>query len=335
MTDDVAVFTEIGPWWNAQRGPMTSPFLRSEWFETWAKTRLRSDEHLYVVLVNDGSRIRAAIPLIKKGLRLRSMSDGSSEVFDLVYEPDPEAVEVLIQSLGRETHVVLDRVEGSSPLVSRVAGHPGWKVQRTLGSPYLDMERSIEDIEESLGRNLRRNLRRAMRRLEGMGEVRILPAVTEDISGTLARAYELESRGWKGERGRSVLDDPQREAFFTSMAHRAAELGWLRLGTLEVDQKLVSYNYDLEYDGRMFGILTSYDETIDPRSSPGSVLFWACIEDEVARGIRSYEMGGDAANEWKMMWTDLTRERVDIAGFGSSLRGRVADRMASLKRRMR
>lgn len=331
IADDPRIFSDLAAWWNAQSGPSETPFLRTEWFHTWATTRLLPDEQLHVLIALDEDEPVAALPLVKRGMKVRALSDGVSDVFDIVQSGGSGTPE-LLRRLGRETHLLLDRVDSSSPLVDAVEREPGWSVQRRLESPYVDLSGGVDALTERIGRNLKKNLRRGMRRLESLGEMDVKTNVTEDIAQVLDEAFDLEARGWKGRQGSAVVNEVRKLEFFRTFGQLAAERGWLRLAVARLDGQMVAFNYDIEFGNRLYGVLTSYDETLDPRSSLGSVLMWDVLAEAARRGVESYEMGGDATNDWKMMWTATTRPRVDIVGFGSDLTGTIARTAARTKR---
>jgi len=334
IADDPEILIDLAPWWNAQSGPSESPFLRSEWFHTWAATRLLPDERLHVLIALDGDEPVAALPLVKRGMRARALSDGVSDAFDIVQSGE-SGTPVLLEKLGRETHLLLDRVDSSSPLVDAVEREPGWRVQRRLESPYIDLTGGWDTLTERMGRNLKKNLRRGVRRLESLGELSIETMAYTNITQVLDEAFDLEARGWKGRQGTAVADDERKLEFFRTFGDLAAGRGWLRLAVARLDGQMVAFNYDIEFGSRMYGILTSYDETLDPRCSLGSVLMSEVLEEAVSRGVESYEMGGDSSNEWKMMWTSKTRPRVDIVGFGSDLTGTIARTIVRTRRSLK
>lgn len=327
------VFDRLSEWWNSQQGPQWSPFLRSEWFKVWARTRLSDRDELEVFVVRDGSAPRAALPMVRRGARLVSLSSGVSNVFDIVHEGDLEAVDVILGALQRETRVLFDRVDGRSPLAAAVPHFPRWQIQRHLLSPYVDLSAGIEPILGDVSKSLTRNIRRGLGRLEAVGTVEVVPRVSSsELAQRLDEAIALEASGWKGAAGVAVANSPGKVRFFRLITDVAEEHDWLRLAVLTVDGRVVGFNYDLEYNGRLFGLFTSYDETMDSRSSIGAVLFSKLLEHAVERGVKSYDMGGDSSNEWKMMWTAQTRDRVDITGFGSNPFGRLASGFSRSRR---
>ena len=139
---------------------------------------------------------------------------------------------------------------------------------------------------------------------------------------TLADGLALEAAGWKGESGHAVIDSPRRLRFFTELADVAEANDWLRLGALYLDGRMIAFNYDLEYAGRMVGLLTAYDETLPRRCSPGNVLLLRTLEAAERRGVTAYELGSVGGRKaGKLQWSSTTSPRVYVRGFGPERQG--------------
>jgi hypothetical protein len=82
--------------------PGKSVFLRSEWFKTLAGTILDPADQLEVIVVYDGSDPVATLPMYRSGRKLRSLTELSTESFDLIHGGDLRPVERLISHLDRQ-----------------------------------------------------------------------------------------------------------------------------------------------------------------------------------------------------------------------------------------
>lgn len=331
---DSGVFDELHDWWNSLSGPRTSPFLTAEWFGTWARTRLGDNEQPYVPVVYDGQDPVAAIALVKNGLRFRSMADGSTDAFDMVRVDGDAGVDALLGHLTKLTRITFDRLDGASPLLGPTETSERWSVQRHIKTPFVDLSRGLEPVWERLGSKKRTSIRRAHKALEEIGDIDALTSIQPpELTAVLNEAFELESRGWKGSANVAVSSDSGKLRFYTEFAHIAHRLGWLHISRLMVGSQLAAWEYNLEYQGHMYGVLKSYDETLPSRTSPGTVLFTKSMEAAVDRGDISFALGGDDSTPWKTAWTAESRERADVSGFGSSPTGRTA-RVASSARQV-
>jgi CelD/BcsL family acetyltransferase involved in cellulose biosynthesis len=333
--NDPGVFDDLRDWWNSQPGPRASPFLRTEWFQTWASTRFDENEELYVPVVMDGTDPLAAVALSRKGPRFRSLADGSSDLFDIVHDGSGTGIDLLRSHVTKLTRVTLDRVDSRSTLADIARSSTRWSVQRLIRSPWIDLSEGLDPVWRQLGSKKRATIRRADRALQSVGEVDVVEALdATNLDEVLKEAFDLEARGWKGTAQVAVNSNPGKLQFSTRFAHVALDLGWLRIHRLRVGGRLAAWEYDLEYKGQMYGILKSYDETLPNHCSPGTFLFSKALEAAVDRGVVGFALGGDDSTPWKTNWTPNTRERVDIAGFGSNLSGRAALVASKTKRKV-
>jgi CelD/BcsL family acetyltransferase involved in cellulose biosynthesis len=311
---DLAVFDDLAPWWDACPGPRSIPFLRSEWFRLWSQAFLPHDAELEVVLWRRGGNVIAALPLSRSGMRRSSLANAHSEVFDLIAEPDASLAPAVGQWFARRPVVRLFRLEGGS-VIRPAPSEPHWRVDRVSESPYIDLSSGLDVVEQGLGRKLRKNLERGERGLAGTGEVVYLDNADDAFPDAVHRCLKLEAAGWKGETGSAVLSRRDTTRFYGELVELARDRGWLRLCVLLVAERLAAFELDLDVGGRRFCLKTSFDESLG-RFSPGKVLQLRALRAAHARGLTSYEIGGEA-EAWKMDWTSTTRTRVNALSFAS------------------
>jgi CelD/BcsL family acetyltransferase involved in cellulose biosynthesis len=66
---------------------------------------------------------------------------------------------------------------------------------------------------------------------------------------------------------------------------------------------MIAFNYDLEYAGRMVGLLTACDEALPRRCSPGNVLLLRTLQAAERRGVTAYELGSVGGRKsGKLQW---------------------------------
>lgn len=340
IRDDPAVFAELASWWNQQTGPEQVIVLRSEWFLAMAQAILEPTQGLRVWVIRDGDDPVAALPLFQTGTRLRSLTELSTEAFDVVGASEQRIIDHLVSGLSRRTYVRLEALLGDSPLVAALESLPRWRVDHRTQLAYIPVAERAEDVLAGLSKKLRSNLRRGQRALESLGKVRaVAHPAPEDVESVLAEGLALEAAGWKGQAGLAVRDSDKRLRFFMDLASVAEKNGWLRLSAMYLDERMIAFNYDLEYRGQMTGLLTTYEEELDRRCSPGHVLVLRVLEEAAKRGVQSYELGGiGGRNAWKLVWTNATSPRAYMIGFGSNPQGQLAHaawRSRTAYRRMR
>lgn len=329
---DPSVFDEFGKWWNRQPGPAISPFLRAEWFALWNAAFVPKGSRLEVVAFEVDGDLVAVLPLVRSGLRRASMANSHTESFDLIGDPDPDSVAVVRRWLERRPMTRLYRLDGSSCLIPD-RDDPGWVSDRHMQAPYLDLVADTEVLFSNLGRTLRGDLRRRERRLTEVGELVYLDDATAVFDDALERCLQLEARGWKGETGTAIISQPETEAFYRGLSEIATERGWLRLCALLVEDRLIAFQYNLDFGGRRYLLKSGFDEEM-AAYSPGKVIQWRVLEAAASSGLSSYEFGGEA-DDWKMRWTDTLRPRINAIQFGQTGPGAFPGRLLRLAARRR
>ncbi|MBW3625000.1 MAG: GNAT family N-acetyltransferase [Armatimonadetes bacterium] len=91
------------------------------------------------------------------------------------------------------------------------------------------------------------------------------------LKDALAEFYRVEGSGWKGEQGTSIDSDPRTQAFFTELAHAAAENGWLRLYLLYCEDRCIAAQFALCYRQILYLVKFGYDAEWSA-FSPGTLL---------------------------------------------------------------
>ena len=124
-----------------------------------------------------------------------------------------------------------------------------WK---SSDSPYLELSGTWDSYWASLSAKFRSNVRNRLTRLTQIGEpaLEILSDRTAIASGC-ADAWRLEASGWKDQEGTSIGSDAAVQTFYTLLAERAAECGWLRLLFLTSGGRRIAVSYSALYDDRL------------------------------------------------------------------------------------
>jgi CelD/BcsL family acetyltransferase involved in cellulose biosynthesis len=312
---DPGLFQELAHWWNSCPGPLSTPFLRSEWFGTWVDAFMPDRSKLEVVVWSDRGVPVAALPLSRSGMRRSALANSHTEVFDVVANPDEDTAEAVRRWLAGRPVTRLFRLDGGSRLVP-VGQDPNWHVDRRDGAPFTDLEGGPEAALSVVGRGVLKNLRRLGRRLEELGEVVYLDNADGLVPDVVEKCMRLEASGWKGRERTAMSSRPDSARFYASLIDLARDQGWLRICALLVAERLAAFEFDLDYSGRRFSLKAGYDEDLS-RLSPGKVLQLRVIEAAASQGLSSYEFGG-VAEPWKMDWAHGVRPRLNVLRFGAS-----------------
>jgi CelD/BcsL family acetyltransferase involved in cellulose biosynthesis len=111
------------------------------------------------------------------------------------------------------------------------------------------------------------------------------------------------------------------QKFYTLLAERAADRGWLRLLFLTVARKRIAVSYSAISDGRLYLLKTGHDREFHT-CSPFKLLTYFAAQDGYARGLREIDFLGDT-EAWKQEWTPAARAHDWLFVFSHSRRARL------------
>jgi CelD/BcsL family acetyltransferase involved in cellulose biosynthesis len=180
----------------------------------------------------------------------------------------------------------------------------GGAVGHIAATPFVfDCERPFPDLMDRLSRHFRKQLRNYGNRLAKLSDVRFESTTVETPSAPAFDAFlEVEASGWKGEAGTgsAVRLDPERLAFYRSLATRFEDGEGCEINTLSAEGRCIAAEFCMR-TGRQYACLKiGYDEDF-ARVSPGHLLHVRTLERCCGdSGISRYDQLSDAA--WLASW---------------------------------
>jgi CelD/BcsL family acetyltransferase involved in cellulose biosynthesis len=214
-------------------------------------------------------------------------------------------------------------------LVDQLRGGDGWAdllgdaVLRHEAAPILRWKTGWEEFVSSRSANLREQIRRRERRLGREYRVRFRLLDDPDLLG---RDLDTLFRLHRAVRPRSDFGP---ESFHRDFAARALERGWLRLWTLELDDRPAAAWYGFRFGG----VETYYQAGRDPSLdglSVGFVLLMQTIRAALNDGVREYRFGRGAESYKYRLATD--DPGVDTIAVGWGVTGAALVRAARAAR---
>jgi CelD/BcsL family acetyltransferase involved in cellulose biosynthesis len=350
LVRDYDSFVALEHEWNdaVERAQMPHPFLRHEWVRTWwdsfASPRFarsgNAGTELHVIVVRDQEHIVGIAPLMREhavvyGLPVRRLAlianDHTPRTDFLVAGDESEIYRAIWNSLAGMMDqwdvlqlTQLPRTSRTIPAMSSLMSAEQLRsgTWKSCDSPYLELAGTWETYWASLSAKFRSNLRNRLTRLNHIGTpaLEILSDKTA-IAAALDDAWRLEASGWKDQEGTSIASDPAVESFYTLLAERAAECGWLRLLFLTVGGKRIAVSYSAVHDGRLFLLKTGHDREFHA-CSPFKLLTYLATQEAYARGLREIDFLGDT-EPWKQEWTSAVRGHDWLFIFSNSRRARL------------
>jgi CelD/BcsL family acetyltransferase involved in cellulose biosynthesis len=242
-----------------------------------------------------------------------------SEPWD-VLAASTEAADELAAKLAREGRAVyIPRIpEGSPALAALLAAYRGRglvRVAQTDAYPTLALDESWRAPDGKFNAGRRSDFRRARRHAEKHGAVafEVLSPTPAELPALIEEAWQVEAKGWKGERGSALTKDTGRGEFFRRVAFAAARSGTLRLAFMRIGGKAVAMQLAIEADGRLWLFKIGYDEAY-AKASPGQQLMMEVVRWAAAKGLRAVEFLGQR-EPWTDQWTQQLTRCVSVRAY--------------------
>jgi len=338
---DYDSFVALEHEWNdaVDRASLPHPFLRHEWMRTWWDS-FQGGRQLHIMLARKGDRIVGIAPLMREsavvyGLpvrRLALMANDHTPRTDFVVAGDEnEIYRAIWNSLAGDIDqwdvlqlTQLPHTSRTIPAMSQLASSEQLPIGtwKSTDSPFLELAGTWESYWASLPAKFRSNVRNRLTRLNQIDTPALeVLSETAAISAALDDAWRLEASGWKDKEGTSITSDPAVQRFYTLLAERAVERGWLRLLFLTSGGRRIAVSYSALYDGRLFLVKTGHDREFHA-CSPFKVLTYLATQEAYAQGLREIDFLGDS-EPWKHEWTPTVRGHDWLFIFSNSRRARL------------
>ena len=325
IISDPDSFAGLEPLWNRllEEAGIDYPFLTHLWVHTWWEC-FGAGKKLHVLLVKDGSEVIAIAPLMLTRRKFYSVPLRCLEFIANVHTPrfdfivirrPAEVYRAIWASLAHQKKLwdvlLLCQVPADSPTleeISRLAGEENlhWGQWRSADSPYLPIRESWDNYFKQLHSKHRANVRRRLKRLSELGEVEMERISAEgQLASALEDGFRIEGAAWKDQNGTSISAQPESRLFYTKLAQRFAQHGWLRLYFLAVAGQRVAFHYSLCYNNKVYLLKPGYDPQ-HASCSPVNLLCYLFLQNAFDNGVSEFDFLG-VNDEWKLQWTRNTR----------------------------
>ena len=340
MISDYQAFLDLESIWSevAKAAGLDHPFLEHAWVRTWWEC-FGTGSTLQILVLKAGDQPIAIAPLILTPIRMWGIKVRRLGFFynahvpraDFLIAQRPEEVyraiwSYLSRSRGWDLLQLCQLPEGSETLDAirrlAVADDCPTGAWPSGASPYLPLRTSWGQYFDGLSAKHRGNMRNRFKRLNGIASIEI-EAITSD--GRLADALEaglrLEAAGWKGKSHTAISCEPDTSRFYSMLAQRAADCGWILLNLLYAGSKQIAFEYCLSYKNRIHRLKSGYDPSY-ARYSPSNLLSCLVLRNAFEQGIAEYDFLG-GSEDWKLKWTKQTRPHYWLFVFSRTFKGRL------------
>ena len=302
-----AALTEHAETWDLLAAERPNPFFSSAWLSQWAKGH-PAEQTRCATLCSPSGELLAGALFRTAPLGLASAASPSTD-WDMV-AVDEASRRRLWQHVAR---LGLSRLHLSgvyagtreTDIACQALAEAGYGVLpsvREAPSPYVTLPHSFEElVARQKSRSLKRQLKKR-RDLDARGAVRLRTSSPgAELEHNFDEFLRVEAAGWKGREGTAIASKPQTEAEYRGFARAAAELGWLRLTLLALEDKVIAAHWTSAW-----AVSCSRSRPASTRrmpTSPGHALNMDVFEAAIAEGLRGVDLMG-RAEDYKMAWAD-------------------------------
>lgn len=195
-----------------------------------------------------------------------------------------------------------------------------------IDTGWIDITGSFDDYWAARGKNLRQNMKKQRNKLLAEEvEIRMLElSKVDEMAGVIERYGNLESSGWKSERGTAIHRDNDQGRFYLKILEQAASINEALVFEYRFDGKTVAMNLCLFRSGVLIVLKTVYDESISSAFSPAFLLRQEELIKFFGEGkVHRLEYYGRIM-EWHTKWTDKKRTLFHLTVYRNSWIKRLA-----------
>jgi len=282
--------------WDRLADGQGTPFLRHAWLASWWAAF--GNGRLRICALWDCGELAALFPLHATPGGLAGLTNDHTPLFRPLARERCDLERVVDEVLAQPHDVVVDALPEDHPALEVLAEACERHGRRALVTPQhtspIAETAGVGDYRARLSTKGARELRRLRRKMhrEHRAEHSMLMRPPE-LEPELQRCFEVEASGWKGERGTAILNSPETDLFYRTMARSFYDEDCLRLSTIRLDGRAVAFDLCLLDDRRVYGVKFGYDERFR-NLAPGLVLQHGEIERCCELGLDAFELlGGD------------------------------------------
>ena len=314
--------------WNAlAQGPAQDGgvFARHEWFDAawqWSADHAQ----LKILVARDGDALIAVLPLMcvnerKYGVTLRTLrflTVPDTQRCDLLCVPSMaqaagRAMAHALLARRREWDVLaLDFAPVDAPALKALLEYLQGEGLRTCCEHYgtnwsIDVRGAWDSYYNTRARALKKANNLVDNRLQQAGQTDLqwqragcLPTSADTV---MTQVAQVSTASWKSGNG-NALDHPGPRRFLQRLTEHALREQWLSLWLLTLNGRLVAYEYQLAYQGRVHALRADVVEGLDASLSPGSYLHFHQLQQLFADAASQRYCMGPGGNTYKLKWTE-------------------------------
>lgn len=303
------------------------PLLRFEWLRNCACT-LSSGENIKVFIITEENEIKAIAPLVlrRNFLTERLEIMGSSlhkEPTGILFKDEESLINLLREIINYGYPIYLNGLRTYSTETACIASicmdekiHSLIKNAKVLSLPINE---SWKEFQDSISSSRRSSIRRLERIANSMGKLKIeiISPSVDELDNYLKDVFTVEASNWKKRMGTAMQYNSRLGIFFRNYMKESAELGFLRLCYLRINDIVIAVQVVIEYANRLWLLKIGFDEKWS-KCSPGIILMHEVIRYAFEKKLDSIEfLGSD--EPWLHIWTEKYHDLISCLLYRSSI----------------
>ncbi len=325
-------FVKLKTQWNALAHRFSPHFFyRHEWFDS-AWQWCQKNHTIQILTLFKDSQLIGILPLMVKAEKYKSihflqyefLSVPDTQMCDIMIMPGHEAIgpillKLLVKKSGWDklklhylppTSVLSQVMKTHNPMdysIAKTTSHPTVHINTDWGSFYGAKSRRLKK-----GNNLARN------HLQKQGHYQILNLNTLSEEELLSTIQHISKQSWK-QSTQTTLNHNGPFQFIQKLSHLAKKNQWLNIWALKLNQEIIAYEYQIDYQNNIYALRSDYLDTMG-HLSPGTYLNWQILEKMFERNKSQYYMG-PGENNYKLRWQNDPQPVYTLIAYQNNMTG--------------
>jgi CelD/BcsL family acetyltransferase involved in cellulose biosynthesis len=316
-------FRQLEPVWNnlVKKSALTVVYLTYEWLASWWKA-CGNGKKLLILKISDGDDVIGIAPFmiltkrffgipisVVEFISMMNYADSpcniSGSLDFIITEKHDQVIQAIVsflkQNLNLWHFVRLNPIPEKSNSIALLEKETRehkliFKNQIVYSNALVSLAgESKTEMLQLLEKNVDK-YSAIEKKLRRIGEVKYSEhRSTEGVS--YEEVLEIEKKSWKWDVGISINSAVYGD-FYRLIIDEASKNGWLRLWILEVDGKIIAYDLNVEYEGRIETLKGSFNKEYC-KYSPGTLLMWREME----------QFSKDTVKHVNLLWGDYESKK--------------------------
>jgi len=179
-------------------------------------------------------------------------------------------------------------------------------LKKTHNSKYLDVSEGMEAFYNNYSSKFKRNLRRKKSKAEEIGSIGFRSTLENiDLDEAYAIFLWLEDSGWKGDRGTSIIKQPDKSLYYQTLLESYSSYKNICINLLYLDKEPIAAQFGVISGETLYLLKIAYNEQYS-QISPGYL-----IVDQLIQSIDEHHLYKKISFVTSVDWADRWKPKGD------------------------